>query len=51
MAGYWPIFFCVYGPRFIDVQKKKRIRPISSHHEVTSLVNKQDTAGSPEQAR
>ena len=44
-------------------KKKKRIRPISSHLEVTSLVNKgfiiwlwekfflQDTAGSPEQAR
>ena len=38
MAGYWPIFFLFflrfYGPR------QKRTRPISSHLDRTSLVNK-----------
>ena len=62
MAGYWPsqeqvLFLRVYGPRL------RRTRPISSHLDRTSLVNKvfitrlsgklfsRDTAGSPERAR
>ena len=67
MAGYWPSFFFlrVYGPRQSRGPKtrKKRTRPISSHLDRTSLVNKgfiiwllgkcflRDKAGSPERAR
>ena len=45
MAGYWPIFFffCVFMDRDgVEVHKlaKKRTRPISSHLDRTSLVNK-----------
>ena len=67
MAGYWPSsFLCVFKDRDgVEVHKraKKRTRPISSHLDRTSLVNKgfiiwllgnfflRDEAGSPEQAR
>ena len=66
MAGYWPSSFLgVYGPRQSRGQytRKKRMRPISSHLDQTSLVNKgfiiwllgkffvRDKAGSPERAR
>ena len=66
MAGYWPSFFCVFMARDgVEVHKhaKKRTRPISSHFDRTSLVNKgfiiwlkgkfflRDKAGSPERAR
>ena len=67
MAGYWPSsFFCVFMDRDgVEVNKhaKKRTRPISSHLDRTSLVNKgfiigllgkfflRDKAGSPERAR
>ena len=44
MAGYWPSsFFCVFMDRDeVKVHKhaKKRTRPISSHLDQTSLVNK-----------
>ena len=68
MAGYWPSsFFCVFMDRDgVEVHKrakKKKTRPISSHLDRTSLVNKgfiiwllgkfflRDKAGSPERAR
>ena len=67
MAGYWPSsFFCVFMDRDgVEVHKdaKKRTRPISSHLDRTSLVNKGfiigllgkfflwDKAGIPERAR
>ena len=73
MAGYWPSSFlaCLWTetePRSINTQKKKKkneanIKPISSHLDRTSLVNKgfiiwlsgkfflRDAAGSPERAR
>ena len=60
MAGYWPNSVC----EFMDRDGvKKRTRPISSHPDRTSFVNKgfikwisgkfflRDTAGSPERAR
>jgi len=61
MAGYWPSLWTEY----VSVHKlpKKRTRPISSHLDRTSLVNKgyivwlsgkfflRDTEGSPEWAR
>ena len=67
MAGYWPrsFFACLWTetePRSINTQKK-RTRPISSHFDRTSLINKgfiiwlsgkcflRDKAGSPERAR
>ena len=45
MAGYWPnsFFFCVFMDRDgVEVHKlaKKRARPISSHLDRTSVVNK-----------
>ena len=75
--GYWPsvrsrwldigqVLFCVFtDPDGVEVHKlaKKRTRPISSHLDRTSLVNKgfiiwlsgkfflRDTAGSPERER
>ena len=66
MAGYWPssFFVCLWTEtesRSINTQK--RTRPISSHLDRTSLVNKgfiirllgkfflRDKAGSPERAR
>ena len=66
MAGYWPssFFACLWTEtesRSINTQK--RTRPISSHLDRTSLVNKgfiiwllgkfflQDKPGSPERAR
>ena len=68
MAGYWTssVFACLWTetePRSVNTQKKKKPRPISSHLDRTSLVNKgfiiwlsgkfflRDKAGSPEQAR
>ena len=67
MAGYWQSsFFCVFMDRDeVEVHKlaKKRTRPISSHLDRTSLVNKgfiiwlsgkffsRDTAGNPEWER
>jgi len=68
MAGYIlaKFFFCVFMDRDgVEVHKlaKKRTRPISSHLDRTSLVNKgfiiwlsgkfflRDTAGNPERAR
>ena len=67
MAGYWPSFFFlrVYGPRRSRCPKtrKKRTRAISSHLDLTNLVNKRfiiwlsgnfllrDAAGGPERAR
>jgi len=56
VAGYWPSYFFlhVYGR-----DSKKIMRPIFSHYDVTSLVNKwflgkfffRDMAGSPEWVR
>ena len=44
MAGYWPSsFFRVHGPRRSrgPQTREKRTRPISSHFDRTSLVNKE----------
>ena len=66
MVGYWPsCFLCVCGltRSRSPLTRKKKTRPISSHLDLTSLVNKgfiirlltkfflRDTAGSPERAR
>ena len=67
MAGDWPnSFLCVFMDRDeVEVHKlaKKRVRPVSSYFDQTSLVNKEfiiwlsgkfilrDTAGSPKRAR
>jgi len=66
MAGYWPssFFACLWASTpSRSINSQKRTRPISSHLDRTSLVNKEfiiwlsrkfflrDTAGSPERAR
>ena len=66
MAGYWPssFFACLWTEtKSRSINSQKRTRPISSHLDRTSLVNRgfiiwlsgkfffRDTAGSPERAR
>ena len=64
MAGYGPVFFCVFMDRdrveVHKIAKKKRTRPTSSHLDRMNLVNKgfsicvsgkfflQDMVGNPE---